>query len=242
MNTLTCAEFAALAPELALDLLSGDERAAALAHLAGCRSCQTNLDELARTADALLLLAPSGEPPAGFESRVLARLGNEEGAQPPEKRAPFWKPGSGTRRRPGRARRWIPLNLVAALLVATATVGVIVGRHTARHPQPSAIRTATVWADNFRSTCHIVAVPGTDGQGAEVLLRLDEAAELPSDYPVLVDPASGGRPVAIGRVQVVDGHGAFDRVVPAQVGRIRGVQVMEEDGRRLRYEASFAPV
>ena len=242
MNTLTCAEFAALAPELALDLLSGDERAAALAHLAGCRSCQTNLDELARTADALLLLAPCGEPPAGFESRVLARLADEERAQPAEKRFAFWRPGSGSRRRPGRPRRWMPLGLVAALLVATATVGVIVGRHSARHPEPSAIRTATVWADNFRSTCHIVAVPGSDGQGAEVLLRLDEAAEAPSAYPVLVEPATGGRPVAIGTVQVVDGRGAFDRVVPAQVGRIRGVRVMEEDGRRLRYQASFAPV
>jgi anti-sigma factor RsiW len=242
VNPLSCSEFAALAPELALDLLSGDERAAALAHLAGCRACQTNLDELARTADDLLLLAPRGEPPAGFESRVLARLANEEGPQRAEKRLLFGRPGSGSRRRPGRPHRWLPLGLVAALVVATATVGVIVGRHSARRPQPSEIRTATVWADNFRSTCHIVAVPGTDGQGAEVLLRLDEVAEGPSAYPVLVEPASGGRAVAIGNVQVVGGHGAFDRVVPAQVGRIRGVQVMEEDGRRLRYEASFAPV
>src|SRR5262249_26565367 len=137
---------------------------------------------------------------------------------------------------------WMPLGLVAALLVATATVGVIVGRHSAGRRQPSEIRTATVWADNFRSTCHVVALPGTDGQGPEVLLRLDEAADEPSAYPVLVEPASGGQPVAIGSVRVVSGHGAFDRVVPAQVGRIRGVQVMEEDGHRLRYEATFAPV
>jgi anti-sigma factor RsiW len=243
MNPLTCAEFAALAPELALDLLSGDERAAALAHLAGCRACQANLDELARTADALLLVAPSGEPPAGFESRVLARLAAEKGDEPAEKRSILGRPETSWRRRPGRARRWIrPLSLVAALLVATATVGVVVGRHTAPRPQPSEIRTATVWADHFQSTCHVVAVPGTDGQGAEVLLRLDEAAEAPSAYPVLVEPAAGGRPVPIGRVQVVGGHGAFDRVLPARIGRIRGVQVLEEDGRTLRYQASFAPV
>jgi hypothetical protein len=134
------------------------------------------------------------------------------------------------------------LSLVAALLVATATVGVIVGRHIARRPQQSEIRTATVRADHFQSTCHVVAVPGIEGQGAEVLLRLDEVAEAPSAYPVLVEPASGGRPVPIGRVHVVGGHGAFDRVVPARVGRIRGVQVLEEDGRSPRYEASFAPV
>jgi hypothetical protein len=243
VNQLTCSEFSALAPELALGLLSGDERAAALAHLAGCRACQSNLDELARTADALLLVAPREEPSAGFESRVLARLAAERGTEPQEKRPPFWRNGHRSPRHPGRSRSWIrPLSLVAALVVATATVGVIIGRHTASHPQPSEIRTATVWADQFRSICQVVAVPGNRGRGAEILLRLDEFAEAPSAYPVRVEPATGGRPVAIGKVQVVGGHGAFDRVVPDNVGRIRGVQVLEEDGRTIRYEASFAPV
>jgi anti-sigma factor RsiW len=243
VNQLSCAEFAALAPELALDLLSGAERAAALAHLAGCRACQTNLDELARTADALLLVAPIGEPSAGFESRVLARLAAEKGTQPAEKRPLFRRKQTGSPPRPGRANRWIgPLSLVAALVVAAATVGVIIGRHTARHPEQSEIRTATVWADQFRSTCHVVAIPGHDGQGAEILLRLDEVDETPAAYPVLVEPATGGRPVPIGKVQVVAGHGAFDRVVPARVGQIRGLQVLEEDGRSTRYQASFAPV
>jgi hypothetical protein len=243
VSQLTCAEFAALAPELALDVVSGDERAAALAHLTGCRACQANLDELARTADALLLVAPSGEPSAGFESRVLARLAAEKGARTAEKRSPFRRSRSGSPGRPGRARRWIaPLSLAAALVVAAATVGAIIGRHTATRTEQSQIRTATVWADQFRSTCRIVAVPGSDGRGAEILLRLDEVPEAPETYPVLVEPATGGRPVAIGSVQVVAGHGAFDRLVPPRVGRIRGVQVLEEDARRMRYQASFAPV
>jgi hypothetical protein len=242
VSQLTCAEFAALAPELALNLVSGDERAQALAHLTGCRACQTNLDELARTADALLLVAPSDEPPAGFESRVLAQLAAEKGTRAAERRSPFLRTQKGGPRRRGPTGRWIrPLTLAAALVVAAATVGAIIGRDTASQPEQPAIRTATVWADHFQSTCHIVAVPGQDGRGAEILLRLDEVPEGPEAYPVLVEPATGGRPIGLGNVQVVRGHGAFDRVVPAPIGRIRGVQVLEEDGR-MRYRASFAPV
>lgn len=33
------------------------------------------VDQLARVADSLLLLAPVAEPPPGFESKVLSRLG-----------------------------------------------------------------------------------------------------------------------------------------------------------------------
>lgn len=69
-----CAEVRALAPELALGIAGGDERARALEHLAGCPDCRRYLEELAETADELLLLAPTEEPPVGFESRVLERL------------------------------------------------------------------------------------------------------------------------------------------------------------------------
>jgi hypothetical protein len=63
----------AAAAELALGLLSGPERADALAHLEGCAACRTAVEELADVADRLLLLAPEAEPPAGFETRVFAR-------------------------------------------------------------------------------------------------------------------------------------------------------------------------
>src|SRR4051812_40612803 len=71
---MTCEELHTIAPDIALDEVTGTERAAALAHLAGCESCRALVSELAGVADALLLLAPSVEPPPGFESRVLGRL------------------------------------------------------------------------------------------------------------------------------------------------------------------------
>ena len=75
MDDMSCDEFAEVAAELALGVLTGRERAAALAHLNGCESCREQVRELTMVQDELLALLPSQEPPAGFESRVLERIG-----------------------------------------------------------------------------------------------------------------------------------------------------------------------
>jgi hypothetical protein len=71
---MDCERTRELAPELALGIADGAERAAALRHLAGCPECRRAVQELSELADELLLLTPAHEPPLGFESRVLARL------------------------------------------------------------------------------------------------------------------------------------------------------------------------
>ncbi len=97
---LACDEVRDVAPEMALGVVSGEERALVLDHVAGCLDCRKHLDELARTADGLLVLAPAAEPPAGFETRVLNAL----------ERA----------RRPGRRR-------IATLVAAVVAGAVIAG-------------------------------------------------------------------------------------------------------------------
>jgi putative zinc finger protein len=99
-----CTEIRELATEVALGMSSGDERARVLDHLSRCPACRAELDELSEVADELLLLAPPREPPVGFETRVLDRVG----------------------RRPAR-RRWLPgLRVAAAALAAGAvTAGVM---------------------------------------------------------------------------------------------------------------------
>jgi Putative zinc-finger len=72
---MSCDEFANMAAELALGVLTGRERAAALAHLDGCESCRELVRELTMTGEELLALLPSREPPPGFETRVLERIG-----------------------------------------------------------------------------------------------------------------------------------------------------------------------
>ena len=83
MDDMSCDEFAEVAAELALGVLTGRERARALAHLDGCESCREQVRELTMAQDELLALLPSQEPPAGFESRVLDRLGLAAPGQPP---------------------------------------------------------------------------------------------------------------------------------------------------------------
>jgi anti-sigma-K factor RskA len=83
MDDMSCDEFAEVAAELALGVLTGRERAAALAHLDGCESCREHVRELTMAGDELLALLPAAEPPAGFESRVLDRLGFTAPAQQP---------------------------------------------------------------------------------------------------------------------------------------------------------------
>ena len=61
--------------ELALGILTGRERAQALAHVEQCPVCSTELEQLSLSADMLLEVAPSIEPPLGFEVRLMERLG-----------------------------------------------------------------------------------------------------------------------------------------------------------------------
>lgn len=69
-----CDEVRRLAPEVALGVGGGEERARVLDHLVGCPECRKFVAELSEVADELLLLAPEAEPPPGFESRTLRRF------------------------------------------------------------------------------------------------------------------------------------------------------------------------
>lgn len=73
-RTLTCAEFAEAADELALGHLDEPRRGRLLAHAAGCDRCATLVADLATVTDRLLELTPEADPPPGFEERTVARL------------------------------------------------------------------------------------------------------------------------------------------------------------------------
>jgi hypothetical protein len=166
MDDMSCDEFAEVAAELALGVLTGRERARALAHLDGCESCREQVRELTMAQEELLALLPSAEPPAGFESRVLERIGLTAPGQPsdvpvltderakrradrqdrpdnrpanrPENR-PDNRPAS---RPPGRPRTRLSRRLLAAAAVAVALIGGGVGWGLRDATAPAASSTA----------------------------------------------------------------------------------------------------
>jgi ribosomal protein S18 acetylase RimI-like enzyme len=104
---MTCEQMRELAPELALDIADGEQRAETLRHLGDCADCRRLVEQLSEVADELLTLAPTQEPPVGFESRVLERLDLPA--------------------RPRRARwRGLALRVAAPLAAAAATAAVLV--------------------------------------------------------------------------------------------------------------------
>jgi hypothetical protein len=123
---IDCAQFDLLADELALGQVDEPTRGRLLAHAATCPHCHSLLESLGTVADRLLLVAPQVEPPEGFESRVVARLGASV---------------SSPVRRSARVR-WIAA-AVAGLLVAGATVALF----TRPDSSPSPVATAAIVTD-----------------------------------------------------------------------------------------------
>jgi len=124
VNATSCGRLDDVIAELALGLLDGAERAAALAHIEHCPDCQAEVAALTATGEQLLLLAPEIPPPTGFESRVLGRI-----EPAPEALNPLGPSGAG---RSGRRspRRWRPRSPRRLVLVAAALL-VVVGGLTA---------------------------------------------------------------------------------------------------------------
>jgi hypothetical protein len=113
---MDCAAFHEAAAELALGILTGPDRAAALTHMERCASCQAEVASLALAADQLLDLVPARDAPDGFESRMAAVFRQSV-------------PGQADRRHRGTAacRRlagwWRRAGLAAAAAAAAGALG-----------------------------------------------------------------------------------------------------------------------
>ena len=186
VSAMSCAQVRELAPELALGILSGAERAEVVLHVNGCARCQAYVAELTEAADAIPQLAPEAEPPAGFEARVLQRLDAGE-------------------RRP--RRRWIAAVAAvaaAAIIVSVTVVRVIESNDNQVTNQVASAPVAVAMEGG------VVPVPAgwafvNDHHGVAVSVNYG----IPSGrYAVQVTPARGAS-TSIGTMQVVDGRGTW---------------------------------
>jgi phosphohistidine swiveling domain-containing protein len=215
-----CAHVRELAPDLALGLLTGEERAAALEHLEACQACRAEVASLAGVADDVLLTAPEITPPAGFDGRVLARLAAARSAASPHRRAgaAHMQPRQHRRRRvvigTTLAAAAAAVVLVAAVLVSRddsstsdlATVemrtgvGVVVGEATLRDGDPATVAVDVPgWADIAnRGDTYWLAIELVDGSRTMTHLGTDDTWW---EVPVEADAD------AIAAVSMLDGDG-----------------------------------
>jgi hypothetical protein len=238
--SLTCPQLEEVAAELALGTVSGAERAAALDHLAGCPACRDLVDQLARVADSMLLLAPAAEPPPGFESKVLSRMGV---APAPTVRLgpaqPTVRPG------PARAprRRFLVGVAAAALVAGLAGAGVATlagdGRpaavQTAAGTPAAGVRTALAVDTDGRWTCRAVVYGDAP---TWLVVSLDRTDGLSASFTVEAFHSDDPTPVSLGTFSTAQGHGTFAQPVPLPADSLQSVRVLDAAGR-VRYQMNF---
>lgn len=214
-----------MAPELALGTAAGDDRARALEHLADCPACRRHVEELSSLADELFLLAPSEEPPAGFESRVLRGL---EGG--PERRRPRGLV-------PALAALGAALAAAAAVWIASAddrdlasryrdTLATANGKYLAAAPlsAPGGQRAGTVF--------------GYEGDPSWVMVAVYEDERLsPGRYRVQV-VTDDGRRVHLGPLHVTREGGSSGEAIPLHFHEVSEVRLLGR-GRGNVLEAEF---
>lgn len=176
---MTCSELREVAAELALGILEGGERGAALAHLDHCPACRAEVDDLAAAADAVLTAAPEAEPPPGFEVGVLERLAAERAGAPPAPVVPLH------RHRP----RALVLAAAALVLLAGIGLGVTLERsgssgagpvEVARAPMitPEGVTIGEAWRTGGDEALVFVSVPAWAEPTPEVAARSPFTLEL----------------------------------------------------------------
>jgi hypothetical protein len=230
LNEMGCEEFANVAAELALGVLTGRERAQALAHLDKCDTCRAEVRQLTLTGEELLGLLPTAEPPAGFETRVLARIGIEPPAPAPARKR--WSPA----RPAGVTRR-----MLATAAVVAALAGAILGgwglRAATSTTAPSATAASQLSSATLVSASHQTAgkIFVYNGTPRWLYMSVDMSSGNGSVICQVVD--KDGHVTTVGSFWVVNGSGSWGSQAPA--GPIAGARLVTPQGTVLA-TATFA--
>jgi len=235
LNEMNCAEFAGVAAELALGVLTGRERAEALAHLDRCDTCRAEVRQLTLTDEELLGLMPAIEPPPGFETRVMERIGLAvPGAGPAQAGGTCGARGS----RVSRTRRMLT---VAAVALAAAGAGLGGwGLHAAIAPAGTsaagtALSSAALVSGSGQHVGRIFLYRGSPGW---LYMSVDMTPE--NGTVVCQVVGSDGRVSTVGSFLLTNGYGAWGSPVPGDAGPLAGARLVSADGTVLA-TARFSP-
>jgi hypothetical protein len=232
LSEMTCEEFSNVAAELALGVLTGRERARALAHLERCDACRDEVRQLTQTGEELLGLLPAAEPPAGFESRVLARIGIEA----PARKSRGWKLPRWSAARPAVVTRRM---LATAAVVAALAAAVLGGWGLRAGTAPTAtagspLSSAALTSANHQTTGEIYVYNGTPRW-----LYMGVTTWPSSGTVICQVVGKNGHVTTVGSFQVKNGYGSWGSPVPADTGPLAGARLISADGAVLA-TASFA--
>lgn len=232
--TLTCAQLRETGAELALGILPARERAAAVAHLQHCPGCRDHVRELAHTADAMADLIPDAEPPVGFETRVLQRI--------------------GVRPAPDRSSRWPRLVLAAAVVAAAFALGLggwALGQSTderapaaptASAPAPAPVpkpANTLLTADLTSSGQYIGQAFAFTGPSPWVYMSVD-AEDLTAEGTVRCQiQRADGSTATVGSFNLTDGYAQWGGPYPAGSAPVTGARLLAADGS-IMASATFA--
>jgi hypothetical protein len=214
-----CENVRALDAELALGAVGGEERAAALEHLAACEECRRAVGELSHVADELLLLAPRAEPPEGFESRVLTQLHAR---------------GAPRRVRPRRTR----LAMLAAASLAVAAAGAIAlavgpggdGRSASEQSQRPAHTSRTEVRARLYGHGKVArgSAYGYQGSPSWLFITVDRL-ERPGRYRCEIVTA-GGRRISLRSFRLDSGTRSWGVSMPVDLDEVAGVRLVPAAG------------
>jgi hypothetical protein len=219
---LSCAEARDLVPDLALGTLSGDDRALVLDHLGLCSTCGTEAVDLAAVIDELLKLAPQIDPPAGFESAVLARMAAADAA--------------GQRRSAWRRHRVLIGSAAAAVVVVAGLSGAMVAtRGGTSGLDRQYVQTIRALGGKELRAAPLAAGGSTWGQafvyeGKSSWVFVSMSWDVPDgDYHVMLD-RSDGPSAAAGRIRLAHGEGSAGITV-GDTHTVTAVRVVDPSGR-----------
>ena len=185
--TMTCVTAQERAPELALGILGGAERAEVLFHLGGCARCQAVIDEHTEIADLLPHLAPEVEPPFGFQRRVLHAMHR------------------GHRRTARRFVAALAATAAAAAITSVALVRVIDANHASETAASAPrLRTVTMTGANGQPVGRVTI---SKGAPAAVAVTVDYA--VPDGTYTLRIHQQRGATAELGGITITGGHGQW---------------------------------
>ena len=224
LNSMSCAEFADSAAELALGVLTGRERAEALAHLDYCEACREHVRQLTITGEEMLGLLPTAEPPAGFETRVMDRLGFPMPAPQPirhRRQRPAWSHGFSPRR-----------VLAAAAVVVALMVGAVGGwgLHAATTPADSStLSSATLLAAGNHDPVGKLFV--YHGESQWLYMTVDMSSG--NDTVICQLVGADGHITTVGAFRLADGYGSWASPASTSDGVPVGARLVTADGKVL---------